>query len=118
MKIWRVQNKNGRGPYWVPTTKKSSAVTAMQENHNVNLDKYPTAIMDSGIRRSASEGELYGFINEAQLRNWFSDTDLQVLAEDKFEVVIVDGEITAMGSHQLLFRKVDAVDKNGDSGVC
>ena len=104
MKIWRIQNKDGIGPYSVATTEKSPAVNEMQNNHNMKLDVYPSTYSDIGIKRCPSKRELHGFINESQMRNWFSEDDFQVLSEDGFEVVVMDGEITAVGRNQVLFH--------------
>ena len=95
MRVFRVQNKNGVGPYltakWLAT------------KHDADFNLWPTPYRDRTFGRDIKPSERCGFINEAQLHNWFSDDELRQLSNEGFIPVVVEGEITAMSENQILF---------------
>ena len=95
MRIFRVQDKNGFGPYL--TTEWLAA------KHNADFSLWPPPHLNYDFGRSIKSFEKCGFINEAQLHNWFSDDELKQLSNKGFMPVVVEGKITAMSENQVLF---------------
>lgn len=108
MRILRVQNEQQNGPYYTNRNKKADIICQMQDQHNAqhSVNCYPPTQMDKSILRRMKSEERCGFLNESQLYNWFSNKELKLLKENGFLVVEVFGEITIIGSHQILFIPV------------
>jgi len=104
MKILRVQDASGKGPYWCSRNAKSQAVCDMQDKHGRSPNTHPSTQQDPGIDRYQEHDEHCGFLNRKQLYNWFTDDELSILAESGFHTVEVEGKITGIGKYQVLFK--------------
>ena len=107
MIILRIQNADGTGPYFCRRDTKAQDVCDIQDKHNGEWREdpttYPPPNIDKGICREMRKNEQCGFLNMAQLCNWFSDYELEILAIWGFFIVEIPGKITAIGARQVLF---------------
>jgi len=98
MKVLRVQNENGNGPYI-----DSPQELQTQLNHVAASSKLPVPDEDCGIDRMPKQNEHCGFSNQEQLEYWFDDDELELLESYGYYIVELDAEITAVGECQVLF---------------
>ena len=100
--VYRVQDKQeGLGPY---TNYGCSVVYDLLEPHR--QPEHPNAIHDKGIQRYADDDEFFGFESMAQLQDWFTVAELEVLYKHDFQIVVLKQvEVTAIGDKQVLFIK-------------
>lgn len=103
--ILRVEHKdNHRGPY---RDGHNGEVKEITNNHCFDLDLYPVPEDDIGIDRNPDPWELCGFKNVKQLREWFTNEELEILKRNDFivrKLSLKDVKVTAVGERQLLFR--------------
>lgn len=110
MKVLRIQNEFGDGPFR----------RFRSDELNDLLDfTAPTPYSDNGIRRVPKDNEYCGFLNEAQLFNWFDEETLIAIEHYGFYLIQLDVEITAIGSHQVLFEFVSRINltSNNRTGI-
>jgi hypothetical protein len=93
--VYRVQNKDGMGPYNCgchPDPRSSPTK--------------PTPQNDIGIlRRPEYSEEFCGFQSLQSLLDWFPDPILVILHEKGFFICVIEAEITAWGQYQVLFKR-------------
>ncbi len=120
--IYRVENKNGDGPYW--SSRKNMGmdvetdIEMLTHNFDENTNKWPNLCHDKGLNRSSSipnDGEFCGFISMAQLIRWFRPKLLDGLLKAGYSIVCIDGEIVAQSKKQVIFIRKDLV-RVPDSG--
>jgi len=107
-KIWRVQNKNGDGPYHAIDNNNQYAkqwwASSLTKHGNNNC--HPSPMFDAGINRSVNFKEICGFKTEEQARKWFSKEELQWLESFGFYLQEIEVDvITAIGEYQVLAIK-------------
>lgn len=102
-KIWRVENKQGKGPY----QKLFNPIAGWLLNrHDEDMDDHPTPHFDEGIKRGLNNGEICGFISLEQAKEWFSNYELDKLKGAGFELKEIEvSKITAIGKKQILVIK-------------
>lgn len=101
LKIWRIENNDGEGCYRLWQT--NSFVRYMERRHNNSMEKHPFPKLDNGIDREIKNGEICGFRDLSQVKNWFSRYELKNLAKIGFTLKKVEvREITAFGEKQVL----------------
>lgn len=101
-KIWRVEDKAGRGCYQYITGHKHH-YDIIIEHSEITPAQHPTPINDTGIERYIRDIEICGFLTREQAIQWFSERDLKELGEAGFELKEVEvAEITAIGEKQVL----------------
>jgi len=99
--ILRIEDKNGRGCYSTPLTKK------MLGNHIGDDIYHPTPYQDKKISRDRKHGEVCGFLNWIQLLRWFNIRQLILLAGMGFYIKRVKVILTAIGETQVLGKRVE-----------
>lgn len=72
--IYRVQDSEGYGPYYLPGSVVYSDKWIVNSNH--------IAPMYDSFEKDLQEGEVCGFKTVEQAREWFNDEMLKVLIED------------------------------------
>lgn len=101
MRVYRVQNADSYGPYhgnclgcgnmykkhadhtlWPPPHRDASTVSCPPKNVK----------------------ERHGFINEAQLYNWFSEEEFRIFADNGYHVVVLNVEVLVIMANQVLFN--------------
>ena len=98
-KIWRVENKKGKGCYQTKHKLKKWLCC----KHDGQADKYPPPICDVGIDRFPKESEICGFKDKKQAIKWFNNYELKKLKANGYELKEVEVEkITAIGEKQIL----------------
>jgi len=102
MKVLRVQDDTGHGPY---TTEYQPPDVAMMYQVHQKEPRiiHPSPVEDNNIDRHMKAGERCGFASEDQLNAWFTETELEMLKANKFTVVTMEGDITEYGDCQVLF---------------
>ena len=93
--IFRIQNKNGNGPY---VNQNLSCLA-----NDTSCSGHPAPYADEGIDRLAMYKERCGFHSIQQLKEWFNVQTLFELKKHGFDIVEVQGKITARGKKQILF---------------
>ena len=97
MTFFRVQNKQGNGPY------KGCNESLQFLHHHNNSKLHPMPLHDEGIDRFIEPDEICAFESPEQLKQWFTDKELKTLKEEwGFEVVSVSGTLRAKGKYQVL----------------
>lgn len=101
--IYRVQNNNGEGPY--AADDESTERQDMINRHENSATIHPSPENDDDISRSMTDSaEKCGFDSMIQLRDWFSQEELDMLEDDDFFVFeIHNAHITAKSIHQILY---------------
>jgi len=95
--IWRVENRDGYGPYMGGTEEDWAS-----EHHSVDTGR-PTPSSDNGIGRSPDYTEICGFISIHDVKKWFKKEELLNLYACGFRLKRVPvSEITAVGEKQVL----------------
>lgn len=102
--IYRVQNKEGKGPY---KGRKYSRWT--ERSHDTT--KHPNAYQDKKLRKLVKtmkprefSSYKFGFKSMASLNRWFSKKELQNLKKLGFEVVSLKAKTVILGDRQVLFK--------------
>lgn len=105
MRVYRVENCDGRGPYT-----SGRDLREMTVSHNSNLAAYPVFYRDINIDYSEARKCHCGFISINQLLQWF-DGFYTLLSNNGFKVTIweVEEEFVKIGKKQLCFRKEQSV---------
>lgn len=96
--IYRVENKQGRGPY-------QGGVPNYLKYHDRNTAKRPVPRLDEGIERTPFPEEICGFMTLDQVNNWFSPHDLKKLRENGYELKRVLVENIIIGKTQVIARR-------------
>lgn len=100
-KIWRVENKEGRGCYQGQSHK--PFIGDMIARHDLDEIRTPMPYNDKGIGRCSKSPEICGFVNKKQAQEWFSKDDLILLKDFGFDLKEVEvSRITATGRRQIL----------------
>jgi len=103
MKVWRVENAFGAGPYGFPS---GPAVWAENPDDHENMRTHPTPSYDNMVDweiHPDRDAYLFGFASLEDLRNWFSDTDLDRLYDLGFSIVQRETSDVLYGGHQVAF---------------
>jgi hypothetical protein len=94
--VIRVENSERKGPY-------STGVHEDLFGFDYNKRRQPTPFKDQLI---FDEDCLFGFSGEDQLNSWFSEQELEALAEIGFRVVAYyDVIVVSQSKHQLVFTQ-------------
>ena len=108
MRVFRIQNEDGYGPYtclfnfdFVKELKDMYNKHSVNNTSNSFRDLWPTAYAD--CQEGWLKDHRCGFINEAQLFNWFSEEELKMLKSHGFDLVILDKEVVSIGKNQIVF---------------
>ena len=100
MTIYRVENEVGVGCY---RENNNIVVAVLIAKHDNSLGRHPTPRIDKGIDRGIRVGEICGFIDYKQARDWFEPEELVALYEIGYTLKQVEvKEITAVGQKQVL----------------
>lgn len=104
MTIWRVENKEGIGCYRKETGFISEYFTKKHDEYKMST--HPLPQLDKGINRNMISGEICGFRNLKQAKDWFTRIDLIILKHFGFRLKQVEViQITAIGQKQVLAVK-------------
>lgn len=100
MRVYRVENCSGCGPYRYPGTRE------MSNAHNNNPQKYPVFYMDIDIDIIQATYYHCGFISIDQLLEWF-DGFFTLLSNRGFRVTVweVEEQYVRIGKKQLCFKR-------------
>ncbi len=105
MKVFRIQNEDGYGPYVSRFTLPIPEIDIMCNKHagDAYFDSalWPTSFTE--CTRERGEDYRCGFINEAQLFNWFSEEEIEMLRRNGYDIVALDKEVTVIGKNQIVF---------------
>lgn len=100
MKVYRVQNKEGRGPYSIRGW----------EDSNHNDEQHPTPLHDFPLWPYRHRQDIeappnikFGFSSLEQLRKWFSDRELTKLKKYGFDIVEIEAEVLYQSDKQVAF---------------
>lgn len=99
MKVYRVEDYHGGGPYRGKGHKK---LREMSYKHND--ERHPVPSLD-GIRDRPSSMHVCGFANLKQYRRWFDAVDRRELQEKKFRLRIYESDDVIRGDNQVMFVK-------------
>ena len=102
MKIYRVQDSSGSGPY---RESMMAGLFDMIKKHN--NPTHPCPVHDIGIERFIQPDEFCGFQALFQLRMWFEGFE-KILDEHLFRILTFEAAPTAIGEYQVLFKKEEA----------
>jgi hypothetical protein len=102
--IWRVQDKNGVGPY--RNRIEESIELLVGHSWGEKQKNHPTPYRDPKIKRRMTDSERCGFNSFWSLIKWFSLRELFLLHRMGFKIKRVNGVLTAIGQHQVLFTPV------------
>lgn len=102
MKIYRIENKDGRG--FIFCGGEYEGLKVLQHHLTINRDRYPTPLHDSGIRRFIRSTEVCGAWCLELLIDWVSPVIPQ-LVKAGFDIVVYEcpEEHITIGERQLLF---------------
>lgn len=120
-RIYRIEHHStGKGPYQSTDRATETPELAIMRDLHANSKQHPTHLEDkmlSGCKdcRTLSQLEwlvevspwLFGFKTIIQLRNWFTDFDLQTLHENGYNLVVYDVSV----DHSCSLRKQSVFDK-------
>lgn len=119
--VWRIQGKDGRGPYQQKLVKRSNnrdenfnyidaGYVWSEGAHNENTGR-PAYDVDSGFDRAAlhylydpTKDCRFGFKNKAQLRKWFTAKELANLEKMGFSLVKVKAKKVWDSGVQVFFE--------------
>lgn len=114
MKVWRVENFQGSGPYQ-GTSMGSWADSSEKHNNNAICPepRSDAGLADAWMNMDYSERDayLFGFSSLEQLQAWFSETELAKLKSMGYYVTCfeIPEPYIIVGSLQLIFKKVSLV---------
>ena len=101
MKVYRLQDPNGVGPY-NSRFGQSSAIISMCDKHEASR-LWPNPFEE---HLEFKTGNLHGFISMAQLYNWFSEEEIDMLAEFNINIEEIEAkEVCAISPNQVLFTR-------------
>lgn len=96
MRVWRVQDASGRGPY-----RPGLSERWMDEQHHVR-NEGPLAFR----RADLLEHSGWGFLSEGAAKRWFSRSERRRLLQLGFELVNLDADLVVVSSaRQCLFSR-------------
>ena len=96
--LYRIQDEEGHGPY-----RHLFFVDGLLSHHT--HPEFPSPQRDSGIRRYIQPNEFCAFASLDSLCQWFTGEELYYLEAAGYQIVPVEGNITARGEKQVLFVK-------------
>jgi len=103
IKVWRVQNDDGRGPYrgnYNYTQWTDSGGWHDEENH-------PSPEADLGIHNSW-DGIRFGFIDLEQAQRWFTRSELERLVCQGYHLIELEVDcVVAQSEYQLAFKPLE-----------
>lgn len=95
--IWRIENRDGYGPYM------GGSEDDWADERHCDDNGRPTPICDRGIERYPDAGEICGFLSIHHVKKWFTKKELLNLYACGFHLKRVPiAEITAIGEKQVL----------------
>lgn len=97
MVVYRVQNKEGYGPYVNATHPNCEQVL---QRHGADYCKWPIPDMDGLDIR---ENRFCCFVSLRQLHNWFSTDDLDLLSEAGYEIELFEADVCGVSDKQALY---------------
>ena len=103
MKVWRIENKEGDGPY---SMMRDNENLDFLFRHNNNLDRWPPPT-DDDIDEIRPE-EVFGFASQESLYLWFGD-DLERLEENGFYITCYESNYVRHGFKQVVFVKGERI---------
>ena len=102
MWVYRVENKEGHGPY------RATGVCSYDwgdEPHN-GSNMHPTPTEDEIPEAIVVKGDcICGFESIEQLEQWFSPTELRILNDLGFIPVKIESHTVHYGYHQIMFTR-------------
>ena len=102
-KIWRVENREGRGPYVF--NEEMFDYEGPLDIHN-KFNGHPAPLEDKGIERNVLPHEVCGFKTLNQAHAWFSEEDIIWMEQFGFYLKQIDVKsISAEGQYQVLAIK-------------
>jgi len=103
MILYRVENTENIGCYLAFHC--SLEVLEMIARHEQQYpDVHPNPSNDEGILRPIDSSEQCAFSDMEQLLDWFTESELEILRENGFNIVEFEAEVTAIGAKQVLFK--------------
>ena len=106
VKVWRMQNKRGKGPYWkIPKALEDDLVRNCPRYWNGTIRR-PSSTHEFG--REQGIREFCGFLTQEKAMRWFPKKVREILAKHGFHLVHIPvTKVTAgsVKSQQVLFVK-------------
>ena len=100
MKVWRVENSEGKGCYFGENTPIKKYLCS---RHNNRMESNPAPQCDRGINRAMKNNEICAFSSKEQALDWFSLEELEKIKEEDFKLKEIEvAVITEKGQKQVL----------------
>lgn len=108
MKIYRVENDDGRGPYWDnPCVEFNDKLFKALSSHNEDDEKHPTPCYDCFSAPRLGPEIFCGFLSLQQVRDWFTKQERKLLRDDgfKFKAFDIPKKFVWEGRKQCVFLR-------------
>jgi hypothetical protein len=103
MRLFRVENINGDGPY--RSGGMTDARRAIRDSHDADKDGHPPPHLDGIL---SMIGRVCGFSSLTQLHRWFSDDELTILENEGYHIQEYESRDVIVGDFQVAFRQTGA----------
>lgn len=110
--VWRIQNKEGRGPY-------TSGASGWQCRPHSPQNGCPGPYDDAGLAAFWSKVEgwreyRFGFASLEMLSEWFTPIEIRNLKVQGFEIVELQASEVHFGTHQVLYKVLEEKSNQDD----
>lgn len=108
MYFYRVENKDGKGPY--TNGKYCYSISRIGWNTKQHSPKHnnhgPMECEDLKDVELDKETMIFGFTTLKQLESWFTATELVNLYDEGFKIVRVKGQLVKASKYQAIFKRL------------
>ncbi len=108
MKVFRIQDKDGRGPF------KPGFSTKWVEDRPDHINLKPWMIDFNGLPKGAIDGMVMGVACKTieQLKRWFTQTEYSTLLNYGYRAVIIDATVLVESNTQCFIQRAEPFNES------